>query len=110
MPSGKVLWLCEEHQKKSRVTVLEEDDWEAPEFTAEPSAQEYALLEKLKAISEGAADKVDAEETGTGKQLSDTVIIDQILLHFLNTMTRYLDGFHRSLYCPIFEKTSLVNL
>ena len=67
MPSGKVLWLCEEHRKKSRVTVLEEDDWEAPEYTVEPSSQEYALLEKLKAISEGAAEKADAEETGTGK-------------------------------------------
>ena len=64
MPSGKTLWLCEEHQHKSRVTVLEEDDWELPEHPEEPSVLEYKLLTKLKEIADGVEEKAVAEETG----------------------------------------------
>ena len=68
MPSGKTLWLCEEHQHKSRVTVLE-DDWEFPEHVEEPSVLEYKLLTKLEEIAKGVEEKTVADETGSQTRL-----------------------------------------
>ena len=57
MPSGKILWLCPEHQKLPRVLVLSTEKLSQEESDQESqTSPEYELLEELRAIvSDGKA-------------------------------------------------------
>ncbi len=66
MPSGKTLWLCNEHAKMSRVMVLDQDDWDVTDQPAEGAVSlEFTLLAKLKEIVEGVKVK-EAENANKG--------------------------------------------
>lgn len=49
MPTGKHLWLCEEHQQLPRVMVLSSDTKESS-HPVEGDSEDYVLLKSLQAI------------------------------------------------------------
>lgn len=63
MPSGKHLWLCEEHQQLPRVMVVSDRETETPSSEAgDPESEDDLLLRALRTIQE---EKRAAEEEGS---------------------------------------------
>ena len=63
LPSGKVLWLCPEHQKIPRVTLLEDADFDGD--YSEIDTPEASLLQNLRLLQEPKKVKLTGEIVNT---------------------------------------------
>ncbi len=63
LPSGKYLWLCRNHQKLPRVTVISDDMEEIDQSGIDAATPEYQLLTQLRELM----DSADVDNTLTPK-------------------------------------------
>ena len=61
LPSGKVLWLCPEHQKLPRVTILDDQE-DQDEILDEAEGAEVNLLNNLRKLDERTKTKTQGEQ------------------------------------------------